>query len=109
MLQSVFQLAPPKSKTAGEDEVLLKNYYTSTIKLDMSKDQTKISPIKGKFNLDSELNLYSNGSCGTVDISTVDGFTFQGVEGVKTNCGFYQRYPYQTSVLNSASEGVIFK
>ncbi len=53
--------------------------------------------------------MYSNGSCGTVDISTVDGFTFQGVEGVKTNCGFYQRYPYQTSVLNSATEGVVFK
>ncbi len=69
-------MSPAKLKTADEDEVIQKNYYTSTIKLDMSKDQTKISPLKGKFNLDSELNLYSNGSCGTVDISTVDGFTF---------------------------------
>ena len=69
MLQSVVSLSPPNDKVKfSKANSEIKNLYTTTIKVDTSKEQYK--------NID-EIDLYSNASCGKItDISQLDGYTF---------------------------------
>ena len=53
-----------------------------------------------------EESFYSSASCGweKLDSQDIEGWTFMGVEGKISGCGFYQQKLYDMSVINTEDE-----
>ena len=53
-----------------------------------------------------EESFYSSASCGweKLDSQALEGWTFLGVEGIISGCGFYQQKFYDMSVINTQEE-----
>eukprot|EP00354_Favella_ehrenbergii_P001779 CAMPEP_0170463890 /NCGR_PEP_ID=MMETSP0123-20130129/8826_1 /TAXON_ID=182087 /ORGANISM="Favella ehrenbergii, Strain Fehren 1" /LENGTH=158 /DNA_ID=CAMNT_0010729423 /DNA_START=199 /DNA_END=672 /DNA_ORIENTATION=+ len=96
MLQTYVQLKDPfKSDEYGQ------SYYENYV--------SSIKYVAAEFGVvREEPRYYSEASCGTKVLGTVDGGTYKGVKGQKPECGFYLKNLGEMGVQNSNTQGVFF-